>query len=1036
MQKLLKNHPLILLLFWLVQTEQVISQTIALSTTDGFSICSDSSLWGWGTNYYGEIGDSSTLPSFTPKMAGISKLGKVKAIATFSACTVVILADGTVWSWGANTIGQLGVNSTTSSLVPQQVHGPNNVGYLDSAKSLCANYQSVFVLREDGTVWGWGWNGTGVLGDGSYSNTKKFPGQVIKSDFTPLTGIVKISSSAEHVLALTEAGSVYTWGKDYNGELGQGSNPGSFFLTAVPVVSESGSGILSNVKSVAAGGQFSLALKQDGSVWSWGANANGKLGNPSSSGTSKPIQVKGLDGSTPLTGIIEIAVGKQHALALTNSGTLLAWGDNSYGQLSASFLGLYSPKPILVKGLNGITKIVASNESSAAEMNGKELLIWGNNSLGNIGNTTKTSIEIIPKKVLNEQGGFPFVPIKSNEVGDDHQLTLNADGTIYAWGNYSSNVLIGSNFEKAFLPNKIYDSLGINYLNGIKQISAGKLHNLALSSNGMVYGWGSTYGYVMGNPGFSQTAKAFAIKNANGSRITNVRMVKAGPKTSVYLFNDSTVSFNGNILYNSLNSLNYTYPTVFKDTSGTDALKSVISIATGQDCIFALKADGHVYAYGNNNLGQLGTGDKEWKLYPVLVKNPDGTGYLNDIVEIAVKVSSVFALNKFGQVYAWGLNTKGQLGVGDTSSSLLPRFVLNSTGTAPLSNIVAIGPGEYHCLALDKDSTAWAWGWNVYGETGDLTTIQRYLPVKPKFANGEIMKHLLSVQAGTLISTFLTNKNELFSCGSNIYAELGVRKTLGEDMPQLTQLPCRSTAPIAQFYAEKTKGCGNTCIQFFDSSQHVPGTYFWEIIGANPSSSEEANPLFCFNQAGIYSVKLKVLNFLGTDSIEKNSYIEIGNFPKAAFTLSTHNPSRTLTTTNLSTFATSYLWKFGDGNTDTSLAPQHVFVSDGKYNVCLSASNWCGVKDTCAEVQILNVGLNQNTASKSFVSVFPNPSKGMVFLSKEVEYLAVYDLQGKLLLEKKDTKDFSLEGLNDGLYILKVQTKNQHNTYRVRKSTE
>ncbi len=204
-----------------------------------------------------------------------------------SGTSLALKSDGTVWAWGDNQYGELGNGSTTNSNVPVQVTGLTGV--------MAIAFLSGYGIEGDGTVWAWGDNQYGELGNSSTANSS-VPVQV-----SGLTGVAAIAGGLYHSLALKADGTVLAWGYNVDGELGSGSNTSS----SVPVPVNS----LSGVTAIASGGDTSLALKNDGTVWSWGYNADGELGNGINTNSNVPVQVKSL------TGAVAIAGGFYHSLA-------------------------------------------------------------------------------------------------------------------------------------------------------------------------------------------------------------------------------------------------------------------------------------------------------------------------------------------------------------------------------------------------------------------------------------------------------------------------------------------------------------------------------------------------------------------------------------------------------------------------------------------------------------------------------------------------------------------------------------------------
>ncbi|HET8809933.1 MAG TPA: T9SS type A sorting domain-containing protein [Flavobacteriaceae bacterium] len=200
-------------------------------------------------------------------------------------------------------MGQLGTGNEIDQNIPAQIIG------LTGVVGIVAGNNYSLALKSDGTVWGWGWN----LTDGSQNNA---PMQI-----SNLHGIIAIEGGGFHSLALKNDGSIWAWGINEFGQLGDGNNTGTNWNLPVKVSN------LNNVIDISAGLEHSLAVKSDGTVWSWGRNNHGQLGNGSNTDQNIPIQISGLNG------VISVSGGWFHSFALKNDGTAWAWGQNGWGQL-------------------------------------------------------------------------------------------------------------------------------------------------------------------------------------------------------------------------------------------------------------------------------------------------------------------------------------------------------------------------------------------------------------------------------------------------------------------------------------------------------------------------------------------------------------------------------------------------------------------------------------------------------------------------------------------------------------------------------
>jgi alpha-tubulin suppressor-like RCC1 family protein len=239
------------------------------------------------------------------------------------------------------------------------------------------------VVNFDSPIWAWGSNDSGQLGTSSIA-VENIPNRIVGLPF----GAGELSAGNRHALSIKQAantfdqtfsGNVFAWGSNAHGELGIGTTSATPILVPTQVIdSADPSGFLGNVKAIAAGGNHSLALKTDGTVWSWGFNSNGQVGDGTRVDRSSPVQVLGLND------IESICAGSFHSLALRSDGSVFAWGFNEEGQLGIGFFSADSPTPIQVIGpfgngfLNDIQALGAGlAHSLAVRRSDGAVFAWG-----------------------------------------------------------------------------------------------------------------------------------------------------------------------------------------------------------------------------------------------------------------------------------------------------------------------------------------------------------------------------------------------------------------------------------------------------------------------------------------------------------------------------------------------------------------------------------------------------------------------------------------------------------------------------------
>jgi alpha-tubulin suppressor-like RCC1 family protein len=344
------------------------SRGISMSTsTHTLYRKSDGTVWAWGKNDKGQLGDGTTTPSSNPLQ--VSGLSGITAVAAGNEHSLVLKSDRTVWAWGSNNFGQLGDNSTTDRPAPVQVSG------LTSVTAIAAGVNFSLALKSDGTVWAWGYNGSGQLGNGTTNNSST-PVQV-----SGLVSATAIAAGFDHCVVMTSVGVIWTWGNNSNGQLGNGGTINS----STPVAA--GSGILAGPLAISAGNQFSVALLSNylsSYLWAWGINSSGQLGNGTNTDSSTPVQVSGS------TNMIAIAAGQNHSVSLKNDGTVWAWGSNNDGQLGDGTTTPHST-PVQVSGLTGGQAVtVGYQDTFVATSSVGTVWAWGDNSFGQLGDGTTT----------------------------------------------------------------------------------------------------------------------------------------------------------------------------------------------------------------------------------------------------------------------------------------------------------------------------------------------------------------------------------------------------------------------------------------------------------------------------------------------------------------------------------------------------------------------------------------------------------------------------------------------------------------------
>ncbi len=338
---------------------------------------------------------------------------------------------------------------------------------------------------------------------------------------------------------------LYGWGGNDSGQVGNGElGGGSATGVTAPVTVDLPSG--TTMASVAAGGSFSVGLTAAGTVETWGDGLLGELGDGATASSTTPVAVAFPAGTT----ISQVAAGSSHVLALTSTGQVYAWGAGLDGQLGDGSTAVRTtPTEVDLPAGTVVTQVSAGGDHSMALTSTGELYVWGDNSLGELGDGTTASSDT-PVAVV-PPSGITFTDVAA---GTTHSLAVGSDGSVWAWGMGASGQLGDGSFDDAAVPTEVDMPAGAP----VTMVAAGGAHSLALTTAGQVFGWGSDV--------FGQLATPLVDLEPQDS---DVPVQPSGlPRSTVY-----------------------------------------VSIAAGEDSSYALTSDGAPWVWGGDYYGQLGDGN-------------------------------------------------------------------------------------------------------------------------------------------------------------------------------------------------------------------------------------------------------------------------------------------------------------------------------------------------------------------------------------------------------------------------------------------
>lgn len=400
-----------------VSCEDIEPEPTVTDISNGMALMSDSSVWAWGSNSEGAVGDGTAERRLSPVrvLSNVDRLGN-----TSSNTRLVIDKNDTLWGWGNNWYGQLGdVATTGSQLFPVKI--------LENVEDVEQNISSTFAIRSDGTLWAWGNNVRGGVGNGT-TTPQTSPVQI-------LDNVASVTTAAYSGYAVKTDGTLWAWGENERGQLGDGTTINR--LSPVRV--------LDNVTSMAdRPNETAYAIRGDGTLWSWGANAeceyceHGLIGDGTRTDRLTPVQI--------LNDVKLVAAGLQNGYAVKNDGTLWVWGGNRYGQLGlgapvvdpeTGFAVTTQESLIPIRVLDNVLTIYPRGQAPLAIRTDHTLWAWGNNSSWQLGNGTTSSIPD-PTKILDH-----VAAISGNHA-------LRTDGTLWGWGrNYNGEVGDGTTIDRS-----------------------------------------------------------------------------------------------------------------------------------------------------------------------------------------------------------------------------------------------------------------------------------------------------------------------------------------------------------------------------------------------------------------------------------------------------------------------------------------------------------------------------------------------------------------------------------------------------------
>jgi YD repeat-containing protein len=750
-------------------------------------LISDNHVYGWGANACGQIGTLDQPFVTVPQIMTIPILQageNITSLVSGGMHTLALTNLHRILSWGMNAFGQLGVGHCDDVVGAQEVVCPD-LGSDEKFIMLNAHQHYNLALTNEGRIFYWGNKQQTVVSNATLGSLDKAlfvttPTNIQFAHQGDSSSYKQISQTEKYCFALTTQGQLFFWLTSQFEKLNSTSkNDSKIFdmnLIKFPRLNTK-----ETVVQIATGKNHLLALTNHGKVFALGENDHGQRGIPDKIPSPWSEQdfanIVNVETSLKNEKIVKVYAFENISCVLTNFGRILIWGDNHYGQLGdGTIINRHIPQVLSFhqdRSINDeqIIEISMYSTHCVAVNSQGRVLTWGNNTYGQLGNGTTTHYKT-PTILTN----FSIVPSKETmvqvSVGRVHSLAVTSQGRMYAWGSNDSRQLGDGTYNDRLTPTLI-NVPNLQSGESIAHISAGSSHSLAVTSQGRVYAWGSNWGGQLGDGTYNDRLTPTLINVPSLQSGESIAHISAGSSHSLAVTTQGRVyawGYNGEGRLGDGTSNDRSTPTLI-NVPNLQSGETIIQVTAGYFHSLAVTTQGRVYAWGWNFYGQLGDGTSNDRSTPTLINVPSLQSG-ETIAQVTAGSSHSLAVTTQARVYSWGSNGSGQLGNGTTTSRNTPTLI-NVPNLQSGESIDHVSAGSSHSLAVTTQGRVYAWGSNGSGQLGDGTSSVRLTPTLINVLNLQSGETIAQVTAGYSHSLAVTTQGRVYAWGYNGEGQLG-----------------------------------------------------------------------------------------------------------------------------------------------------------------------------------------------------------------------------------------------------------------------